>query len=49
MKIRIDDLRESAELSEEQLDAVVGGRQMEPASPRVCTASNPPRCWDYGA
>ncbi len=47
MNIRIDDLPEGAELPEEMLDAVVGGRPpMTPPSMKVCTASNPPKCWD---
>ncbi|MDF5754126.1 hypothetical protein [Spongiactinospora sp. TRM90649] len=51
MAIRIDDLRGDAELPDDALDAVVGGRPpMTPPSPRVCTSINngqPDTCWDF--
>ncbi|MER6173038.1 hypothetical protein [Streptosporangium sp. NPDC001681] len=52
MTVRIDDLEHGAELPDDVLDAVIGGRApMTPPSPKVCTSVNngqPDTCWDYG-
>jgi hypothetical protein len=51
MKVLLGDLEFAAELSDDVLEAVIGGREpMTPATPKVCTASgNGPlgdACWD---
>ncbi|WP_157530478.1 hypothetical protein [Microtetraspora niveoalba] len=49
MTIRIDDLENGAELPDDVLDAVIGGRDMIGPSPKVCTSINngqPDTCWD---
>ncbi|MEV4575404.1 hypothetical protein AB0K16_19335 [Nonomuraea jabiensis] len=39
MKILLGDLEFAAELSDDALEAVIGGREpMTPATPKVCTA-----------
>ncbi|MET8046495.1 hypothetical protein ABZU75_02765 [Streptosporangium sp. NPDC005286] len=51
MTVRIDDLHGAAELSDDAMDSVIGGREpMTPPSPRVCTSINngqPDRCYDF--
>ncbi|MFF5110550.1 hypothetical protein [Streptosporangium sp. NPDC000509] len=52
MTIRIADLEHDAELPDDVLDTVIGGREpMTPPSPKVCTSINngqPDTCWDFG-